>query len=148
MERKLSSFKNSMDEADLDRLSFLVYKKAMSLIGYTGAVLSLGVGLFVFFGFDQWKNISAKLEHLELKISQAEMRTSEAQHSVSELGTKSLDVAANLAQNNENLKTALIETGKMMQVKEETAGLEGRINSKSLQYSEVLRKPKREILTI
>jgi hypothetical protein len=69
MERKGASLKESLDDTDLERLSFLVYKKAMSLIGDTAKVLGLGLVLFAFFGFLKWKDLSATLEDLETRAA-------------------------------------------------------------------------------
>ncbi|MEA2559214.1 MAG: hypothetical protein QOH06_718 [Acidobacteriota bacterium] len=127
MEDKATLFRSSMDEAELDRLAFLVYKKTMTMIGYTGVALSLGLGLFGFFGFNKWKDISAKLEALETSISDVKRNTSVAQNELSTLSIKSNQVSTDLAKHDGVIRDALIETGRMMQVKEDAAVLKARI---------------------
>jgi len=121
-----------MDETELERLSFLVYKKAMALIGYTGGVLALGLVLFAFFGFNKWKDLSAVVEGLEQRTREAQQSASEAQNDLSGLKDKSAELSAKLAENEEvfqkALEGALIQTGRMQQAGDEAAGLAGRID--------------------
>lgn len=118
--------KKELDEAELDRLAFVVYKKALSLIGYTATVFSIGLAVFAYFGFSEWNNISKKLAAFEESIKSAEERANSAeaklkaiQTSLSEIGETSQAVEEELGDHRSALKDTFVETGKMMRVKEE-----------------------------
>lgn len=119
-----SSFKESLDETEMERLSFMVYKRAMSLIGDTGKVLGLGLILFAFFGFGKWKDLSASLEDLEARTTAAESRADSAQKKLAEIQAV-FDASQELFKSATD--DARIETGRMRQVGEEAADLEVRI---------------------
>jgi len=137
MERKAVSLKESLDDTELDRLSFLVYKKAMSLIGDTAKVLGLGLVLFVFFGFIKWEDLSASLDDLEARAAAAENRASTAERNLAGL-------LRSFNKNEEYFRKAAddarTETGKMIQVGVDAAGLETRI----IQNEEARRKKMEE----
>jgi hypothetical protein len=124
MEPKDTSLKASLADVELDRLSFLVYKKAMSLIGDTAKVLGLGLVLFSFFGFIKWKDISATLEDLETRAAQADSRAVGAERHLADLLREFETNDRHLKQTAEDVRT---ETGNLMlQVGTDAAGLKAR----------------------
>jgi len=136
MPEEPKKFKDLLDDADQDRVAFLVYKKAMTLLGYAAAALSLGAAVFVFFGFDKWHDLSASMKRIDDRLGAIEGRASEAQKQLdvaqgllAHLQSDSQQVENSLARNQSVLNGALVETGKLMRVTTEIDDLKGQLGN-------------------
>jgi len=129
---KEPSLREALDDAELDRIAFVVYKKAMTLLGYTGTVLALSLAVFAFFGFDKWKDISAQLDEIEKQANVAKSLAGEAKDKTSAAENQLSALEKNVAENgkifNDALHDTLMEAGRMRQVGAEAAELRTRIS--------------------
>jgi peroxiredoxin family protein len=129
-------FKDLLDDSDQDRVAFLVYKKAMTLLRYTAGVLALGLAVVVFFGLDAWHDLSASIKDvadrvgkIEKRADEAQTKLDEAQKLVNHLAKDSQEVTVGLQENQVALKDAQVESGRMMQIATEMNDLKSQVAS-------------------